>query len=337
MSLHWPPDPGGAFFFLIACAALTSAVLVEDATEPIKEEIPVHFKSTQGVSLQVGELVKKIDDNSLSLSESLIQVNSASNQTVGSARRRRRRSSKSRRRSSFSSSSRRRSSKTRRRSSSSSSRRRRRSSSSQRRRRRSSSPRRRTPSPPPAPRPRPAPRPPPAPTGPRPSDSNLAAILDRHNKYRCMHGVQPLKWNEAIARNAASWARQTGGQMRHSSSQSRKGIGGFRYLGENLASGATGTRGVDMWYDEIKLTSGGRVNSFSSGTGHYTQVVWKGTSALGCAVYGRLLNCQYGEGGNMGGQFSNNVNGPVKSSSQCPDGASGGGSPSPSPPTSGGG
>ena len=50
-------------------------------------------------------------------------------------------------------------------------------------------------------------------------------------------------------------------------------------------------------------------------------------------------------GGNMGGQFNNNVNGPVKSSSQCPDGASGGeGGPSPSPspsprpsPSSGGG
>eukprot|EP00746_Dinoflagellata_sp_MGD_P112146 gnl/MRDRNA2_/MRDRNA2_49101_c0_seq1.p1 gnl/MRDRNA2_/MRDRNA2_49101_c0~~gnl/MRDRNA2_/MRDRNA2_49101_c0_seq1.p1 ORF type:complete len:136 (-),score=15.66 gnl/MRDRNA2_/MRDRNA2_49101_c0_seq1:64-471(-) len=99
-----------------------------------------------------------------------------------------------------------------------------------------------------------------------------------------------------------------------------------------------------MWYDEIKLTSGGRVSSFSSGTGHYTQVVWKETTDLGCAVCGRLLNCQYGIGGNMGGQFNNNVNGPVKSSSQCPDGASGEGGQSPSPsvsprpsPSSGGG
>jgi uncharacterized protein YkwD len=206
-----------------------------------------------------------------------------------------------------------------------------------------------SPSPSPGPRPRPipssggsdsrrrAPNPSPAPTpkGPRPSDSNLAAVLDRHNKYRCMHGVPALKWNEALARNAKSWAQQTGGQMKHSSFQSRKGIGGFSYLGENLALGATGTRGVDMWYDEIKLTSGGKVSSFSSGTGHYTQVVWKATTDLGCAVYGRLLNCQYGIGGNMAGQFNNNVNGPVKSSSQCPDGASGGGTPSPSP--SGGG
>merc|ERR1719272_989640 len=51
--------------------------------------------------------------------------------------------------------------------------------------------------------------------------------------------------------------------MKHSSRQSRANIGGVPFLGENLALGATGTRGVDMWYDEIKLTSGGRVSGFS--------------------------------------------------------------------------
>merc|ERR1719272_2413698 len=107
--------------------------------------------------------------------------------------------------------------------------------------------------------------------------------------------------------------------MKHSSRQSRANIGGVPFLGENLALGATGTRGVDMWYNEIKLTSGGRVSAFSSGIGHYTQVVWKETTKLGCAVNGRLLVCQYGIGGNMGGQFRNNVNRPVKSSGACPD------------------
>merc|ERR1719162_2749596 len=106
--------------------------------------------------------------------------------------------------------------------------------------------------------------------------------------------------------------------MSHSSSSSRKGIGGFNYLGENLAMGhgATGPGGVTMWYDEIKLTNGGRVTSFGSGTGHYTQVVWKSSTALGCGVYKSLLVCQYGNGGNMGGQFASNVNGPVKSACQ---------------------
>jgi hypothetical protein len=122
--------------------------------------------------------------------------------------------------------------------------------------------------------------------------------------------------------------------MKHSPRSQRAGKGGFRYLGENLAWGSgitTSTRGVDMWYDEIKLTRGGLVSSFTSGTGHYTQVVWKETSDLGCATYGQLLVCQYGVGGNMGGQFTRNVNGVKKPSSQCPDGGGGGGGASPSP------
>merc|ERR1719265_2652280 len=112
--------------------------------------------------------------------------------------------------------------------------------------------------------------------------------------------------------------------MRHSSSGSRRGVAGFNYLGENLAMGAIDTKGVDLWYDEIKLTNGGRVSGFSSGTGHYTQVVWKGSTELGCGVYKDLLNCQYGEAGNMQGAFTQNVNAPVKSESAC-KGAGGGG------------
>jgi len=56
---------------------------------------------------------------------------------------------------------------------------------------------------------------------------------------------------------------------------------------------------------------------FSSETGHYTQVVWKSTTHLGCATYGRHLVCQYGPSGNFKGRFTQNVLRPVKSASQC--------------------
>merc|ERR1719277_703622 len=76
----------------------------------------------------------------------------------------------------------------------------------------------------PAPAPTPAPtqgtRPTPAPTrapapapaaGGGPSSSTLRAVLDRHNVYRCMHGLNALTWNNAIASNAQQWATSTGG------------------------------------------------------------------------------------------------------------------------------
>merc|ERR1719183_3287925 len=106
-------------------------------------------------------------------------------------------------------------------------------------------------------------------------------------------------------------------QMKHSSSSERRGIPGFSYVGENLAMGATGARGVQLWYDEIKLTNGGVVSGFSHGTGHYTQVVWKGSVSLGCGQNGRWLCCNYGPGGNMGGTYTQNVFAPTKSAAEC--------------------
>jgi hypothetical protein len=49
---------------------------------------------------------------------------------------------------------------------------------------------------------------------------------------------------------------------------------------------------------------------YSSGTGHFTQVVWKGTTKLGCAYAAscRLYVCEYSEQrGNIMGYFTQNV------------------------------
>lgn len=54
--------------------------------------------------------------------------------------------------------------------------------------------------------------------------------------------------------------------------------------GENIymASGGrlTGTDAVRSWYDEIKQYNW-RSPSFQMNTGHFTQVVWKGSQQLG--------------------------------------------------------
>jgi len=167
-----------------------------------------------------------------------------------------------------------------------------------------------------------------------PSDA-LQAVLDQHNVYRCMHGLADFAWDDTIAANAQQYATSTGGQMQHSSSESRSGVAGFNYLGENLAWGVTNAKAVELWYDEIKYTDGGLVSSFSSNTGHYTQVVWKGTTHIGCGIERTLLVCQYGEGGNMQGQFDTQVTAPVRSAAEC-RGSSGGSdssaaTPAPSP------
>jgi uncharacterized protein YkwD len=155
--------------------------------------------------------------------------------------------------------------------------------------------------------------------------------LYEHNIYRCMHDVPLLEWDDLIAQRAQEWADTTPG-FEHSTSDFR--MQGDESCGENLAIGRptmTGVQSTQLWYDEITLTDGvsGLVDSFSDATGHYTQVVWKSTTRIGCG--GGYINhtsdgetkewflvvCQYCAAGNTEGLFSENVLAPVRSAAEC--------------------
>lgn len=75
--------------------------------------------------------------------------------------------------------------------------------------------------------------------------------------------------------------------------------------GENLAAGySTPAAAIDAWYEEN--TSYDYVaGMFSSATGHFTQMVWKGASSFGCGMVtcngsggtpGDFLTCEYNTG-----------------------------------------
>lgn len=151
------------------------------------------------------------------------------------------------------------------------------------------------------------------------SDPRLTEVLHQHNVYRCMHGVPKLHWHGTLASRAGQWAREAKGQMVHSSDAFRKNYAGFPNLGENLAYGGkrwVGPGGVDAWHDEIQYTNNGTVSSFLPTYGHYTQVVWKSTTHVGCAIYNKLLVCEYGPG-QMAKGFETNVLPIVKTAVEC--------------------
>merc|ERR1711941_62543 len=76
--------------------------------------------------------------------------------------------------------------------------------------------------------------------------------------------------------------------------------------------------GVDSWYSEIEYTDGGRTSDWcDSKCGHYTQVVWKSTTAIGCGTCGGTMVCQYNPPGNYQGEYSDNVFAPYYSWSDC--------------------
>jgi len=112
-----------------------------------------------------------------------------------------------------------------------------------------------------------------------------------------------LVWSDSLAKDAArclTKQRYPPFSMHHCGS------------GQNIAAGApqlNPVSGVAGWYNKIRYTPGkkGKVLSFSSKTGHYTQVVWKGTKRVGCAKKQHFMVCDYSPPGNMRGAFQANV------------------------------
>jgi uncharacterized protein YkwD len=132
-------------------------------------------------------------------------------------------------------------------------------------------------------------------------------FVDAHNAVRAKHCAGPLAWSPKLAAVAQKWAdtlRDKGCAFGHSGGQ----------YGENLAAGTEGVLDpeatVKMWYDEIakyRFPDGG----FSMETGHFTQVVWRGTTQVGCGHSQCKGNdiwvCNYDPAGNWDGQYRENV------------------------------
>jgi hypothetical protein len=132
-------------------------------------------------------------------------------------------------------------------------------------------------------------------------------IVVAHNRVRAEHCAPELVWSEVLATAATAWANQlaaNGCAFAHSSS-------GY---GENLAAGTSGALDADavvaMWAREEERYDWKRPG-FSMKTGHFTQVVWKDTLAVGCATVtcgGKdTWVCNYEPPGNVDGDFALNV------------------------------
>lgn len=131
--------------------------------------------------------------------------------------------------------------------------------------------------------------------------------LDAHNSERNSRSSPSLVYDTSLEQSAQIVANglASGGScsLKHS---------GLPGVGENLFSSSASsksaiTKGIKAWIDEKKDY---RTAQFTSGTGHFTQVVWKATKKVGCAVAGKscsVLVCHYSPQGNVQGQFPQNA------------------------------
>lgn len=137
----------------------------------------------------------------------------------------------------------------------------------------------------------------------------ISAVLKQHNAYRSALQLPALAWSPALAADALVWAKHLAAIDKGQHDMSVRGK-----EGENLWWGTADS----FSYADMVAMWGNEKNSFQYGVfpdvatsrsamvGHYTQIVWKNTTSVGCALASNgttdYLVCRYAPPGNVIGE-----------------------------------
>ena len=128
-------------------------------------------------------------------------------------------------------------------------------------------------------------------SGSRLTPQQAQQMVNYHNQKRAEVGNGNVSWSTQIAQ----YAQQRADQIARTKQLAHLPQGQNPY-GENLASGGSTGGGVvftvinacDGWYSEkAKMPRNARtmtIDLFNKGVGHYTQMVWKGSTQIGAGI-----------------------------------------------------
>ena len=150
-------------------------------------------------------------------------------------------------------------------------------------------------------------------------DFDANEMVAAHNRWRKTVGAPPLKYSTELAASAQEWANHLKEsnhcQMEHSKPDGRYGENLFWASAVGWSDGRREMQKVspktvvDDWGNE-RTDYNYKNNSCAKGKmcGHYTQLVWKSTTTVGCAValckdtLVQVWVCQYQPPGNWVGK-----------------------------------
>jgi uncharacterized protein YkwD len=144
-----------------------------------------------------------------------------------------------------------------------------------------------------------------------PSETVGPRLLAAQNAERVRLGLRPLAWSDKLAEHAKKWAQT----LAVSDMFEHAPVGADGGEGENLWFGTKDDYApeemIGFFIDEGKQFKRGTFPDVSTtgrweDVGHYTQLVWKDTREVGCAIASNarrdMLVCRYSPAGNVVGQ-----------------------------------
>lgn len=131
-------------------------------------------------------------------------------------------------------------------------------------------------------------------------------VLNVHNTFRAAHHVSPLTYSQELQNEAQQLANECVDKIKSTGENMSVMFGETVQQDHEILASA-----ITTWYNTIPKYNFNEPK-FNEKAGLATQLLWKSTRQVGCAVAAcskskRLIVCKYNPPGNVIGQFGENV------------------------------